>query len=181
MLTMPRSLLLPAIALAASASLAVPASAASAGCAGADQVPTAGSLATSRAATLCLINAERAERGLQPLKANGKLTKASGRHSRDMVRRRYFDHVDPGGRDMTDRLRAVGYGRCRAGENIAWGPGANATPRKMVRMWMESAPHRRNILDSRYRALGLGVAVGSPNKGADDRAATYTTVFAAKG
>jgi uncharacterized protein YkwD len=155
-----------------------------AGCAGADRVPTAATLGTARAATLCLLNAERKARGLRPLRENAKLTRASTGHSSDMVQRRYFDHTDPNGRGVMDRLRAVGYvgrhGRCLAGENIAWGPGSAGTPRAMVRMWMGSKYHRANILDGRYRAVGLGVAIGSPSEGAGDDAATYTTAFGAK-
>jgi uncharacterized protein YkwD len=178
---MPRFL---SILLACAIALAVAAPAAAAGCTGADHVPTAATLGAARSATLCLLNAERTARGLRPLRENARLTRASDGHSRDMVQRRFFDHADPDGRDVLDRLRAVGYvgrtGRCLAGENIAYGPGASGTPRAMVRMWMDSKYHRANILDRRYREIGLGVAMGSPTGGAGDDAATYTTVFGAK-
>jgi len=178
---MPRFL---SILLACVIALVVAAPAAAAGCAGADHVPTAATLASTRSATLCLLNAERTARGLRPLRENALLTRASEGHSRDMVQRRFFDHTDPDGRDVMDRVRAAGYvgrnGRCLAGENIAYGPGASGTPRSMVRMWMGSKYHRANILDRRYREIGLGVAIGSPTEGSGDDAASYTTVFGAK-
>jgi uncharacterized protein YkwD len=178
---MPRLVVILLLVLAA---LVFAAPSAAAQCAGADTVPTAQTLDTARAATLCLLNAERTARGLRPLRENALLTRASDGHSRDMVRRRYFDHTDPAGKDVLDRLRAVGYigrrARCFAGENIAYGPGEYATPRAIVRLWMGSRDHKANILEPRYREIGLGVAPGAPMDGAGDHAATYTTAFAAK-
>ena len=55
--------------------------------------------------------------------ADRDLGEAARRHAADMVRRGYFSHVSPGGRDMGDRLRRAGYGNgdsWRAGENLAW-------------------------------------------------------------
>ena len=42
--------------------------------------------------------------------------------------------------------------------------------------WMSSAGHRENILDSRFRDVGVGIAVGAPAKVAGP-AGTYTTEF----
>ena len=40
------------------------------------------------------------------------------------------------------------------GENIAWASQSIATPRKMVSLWMNSPPHRRNILRN-YTQIGI--------------------------
>src|SRR5206468_2193022 len=48
-------------------------------------------------AVLCLQNAERRRHGLSSLKVESALSKAAYRHTRDMVRRRYFGHVSPRG------------------------------------------------------------------------------------
>ena len=73
--------------------------------------------------------------------------------------------------DYTGGLSAYAYG-----ENIAWGPHKDGTPKKIVKAWMHSAGHRANILDPRYRDLGIGFRSGSPGKrGA--KAGLYTTDF----
>jgi uncharacterized protein YkwD len=47
------------------------------------------------------------------------------------------------------------------GETIGWGSGALAEPAEMVRMWMESPPHRRTLLDPRFRLVGVGTWAGT--------------------
>jgi uncharacterized protein YkwD len=48
------------------------------------------------------------------------------------------------------------------GENLAWGQRHLATPRAMVRAWMQSAEHRANLLDRHFADVGIGVAAGAP-------------------
>jgi uncharacterized protein YkwD len=45
--------------------------------------------------------------------------------------------------------------------------------------WMNSAPHRANILDPGFRDVGVGVARGYP-MGANAGSATYTVDFGAR-
>lgn len=131
-------------------------------------------------ASVCLINRARARRGLPRLRINPKLSRAARRHTRDMVRRNYFSHYSPRGGDIVARTRRTGYlsGHFSwiVGENIAWGSGSRATPRSVVHAWLRSPGHRRNILNPRYRELGIGVVAAAP---AHTRlpAATYTTTF----
>jgi uncharacterized protein YkwD len=131
-------------------------------------------------AAVCLINHERRARGLRRLRLNPRLSRAATAHSRDMVRRRYFDHVSRKGRDVVDRLHRTGYlgraGSWMVGENLAWGSERRGTPRQIVRAWMHSPGHRQNMLNARFREIGIGVSKGSPvDVGAP--AATYTTTF----
>ena len=98
-------------------------------------MPANDNAATLRSATLCLLNAERAKRGLAPLTANAQLGKAAQNHSRAMVRERFFDHISPGGSTLLSRVRrGTGYLRgarsYALGENIAWGSGDYATPQR---------------------------------------------------
>jgi uncharacterized protein YkwD len=133
-------------------------------------------------ATLCLINARRRAHGLAPLRSNRLLHRAARRHSREMVRNRYFDHTSPSGETFDDRIRQTGYlrdaGWWSVGENIAWGVGPNATPRAIVLQWMNSPPHRQAILNSSFRSVGVGVALGNPRSGR--QGATYTTDFGSR-
>ncbi len=131
-------------------------------------------------AAVCLINKRRTVRGLPRLRINNRLSKAAKWHTHDMVRRNYFGHVSRRGRDVVDRLYGSHYlgGRFswRVGENLAWGSGKLGTPRQIVRAWMKSPGHRRNMLDSNFREIGIGVIASAPTR-TDLPAATYTTTF----
>jgi uncharacterized protein YkwD len=127
---------------------------------------------------LCLLNRQRAVRGLPPLSADHRLAKAALGHSKDMVAHRYFNHDSRSGAPFTTRIAATGWTHARqryvVGENIGWGTRQLASPRAMVRGWMHSPEHRLNILEPRYRLIGIGVAFGTPVAG---NGATYSTDF----
>jgi uncharacterized protein YkwD len=133
-------------------------------------------------ATLCVLNAERVRHNLRPLRLNRKLSRAARRHSRAMARQRFFSHSSPNGASFVDRIRRTGYlsraRRWTVGENIAYGSGARSTARSIGSAWMNSAPHRANILSRSFRAIGIGIARGVPSGG---RGATYTTDFGRRG
>jgi uncharacterized protein YkwD len=151
-------------------------------CPNADLVPAPGNLAAVRAAVLCLHNKIRADHKLPLLRDDGDLRQAAAGHSSDMVGRRYFEHTTPGGRTMVDRIVGAGYVRANAawmlGENLEWGTGSLATPRGAVRSWLNSPPHRANLLKRGYREVGIGIALGVPT--GNDRGATYTVDFGTK-
>lgn len=162
------------------AALVLP-SAALAACPGATSAPGA---AEGFGATLCLINAQRSAHGLKAVASDSRLQAAAGAFARDMVDRKFFDHVSPGGQTMLDRLHKAGWnpkGAWSAGENIAWGSGDLGTPAKIVDAWMHSAGHRANILNGTFTQIGLGIAGGAPQAGVDGAAATYVTDFGAGG
>jgi uncharacterized protein YkwD len=167
------------IGLLAVASIAVGAAPAAAACRGANAHPASARISTVNRATLCLLNAERRKRGLAPLKENRQLDKASVGHSRDMVRRKYFEHGDFAG-----RIKASGYlsgaFSYDIGENIAWGGGPSSTPKSIVNSWMHSPGHKANILSRSFREIGIGIARGAPVRGEGGDAATYTTDFGVK-
>lgn len=147
------------VALAAS----VPAQAAQAACAGAGDIPAPGEVEQAAAATVCVLNEERASRGLGRLRPQGQLERAAERHVRDMVRRRYFSHTTLGGVTFDERLRSYTRGfRWGVGETLAWGRGSRSTPAATVQAWLDSPPHRRVVLGDRYRDVGVGVASGLP-------------------
>jgi uncharacterized protein YkwD len=132
-------------------------------CPGALDTPTDASDAADT--VTCLVNAERSKRGLRAVSRDGDLNQAARKHARDMVRRGYFSHVTPGGSTLGDRLRDAGYGRgqgWRAGEALGWGTGDMATPNALVDEWLDSPPHRHILLDSGFREVGVGIALGEP-------------------
>jgi uncharacterized protein YkwD len=163
------------IGLLAGAAVAIGTAPAAAACHGSAAHPASARISTVNKATLCLLNVERTKRGLAPLHENSKLDKASVGHSRDMVRRKYFEHGD-----FAARIKASGYLSGAVsygiGENIAWGGGSYSTPRSIVSMWMHSPGHKANILSRSFKDIGIGIARGAPENGQHD-AATYTTDF----
>ncbi len=140
--------------------------AASERCAGADAMPGQAAVDELRATTLCLMNAERTARGLGRLQSEPLLGRVAARYARQMVRGQFFEHTSPAGSTMLARIKATSYLRdvtsWSVGENLAWGTGMLATPRAMVRAWMQSAEHRANLLDRHFADVGIGVAAGAP-------------------
>jgi uncharacterized protein YkwD len=160
---------------AVAAALIAPSNALAAGCANADANPNDISISAAQRATLCLLNSERRKHGIRPFKEDRRLTRASQRYAVVMSNRNIFAHGD-----FVGRIKAARYLRgARAytvGENIAWGSWDYATPANIVDGWMHSPGHRANILNGRFREIGLGVARGAP-VGGQDRAGTYVTDF----
>jgi uncharacterized protein YkwD len=153
-----------------------------AGCAGRTEVPTPETVGVTRTATLCLINQERTKRGLGKLKPVDSLESVAHAYAQRMVRQRFFEHTSPDGGTFLSRIKRTTYlrgalRRWSVGENIAWGTGTLATPDGIVKAWMKSPGHRRNILNGSFHELGLGVALGAPQAGANGSAATYVNEF----
>jgi len=161
------------------AALTAPSAALAGDCQGADLRPAADNLPQIAQSTLCLLNAQRAAKGLSALSEQAQLTNASADYSALMVKEHFFEHVSPEGSELTDRLTGVGYlggpGSWIVGENIAWGESYLASPGEIVKAWMNSPPHRANILNGDYADIGLGIALGTPTS--SNPGATYTTDF----
>jgi uncharacterized protein YkwD len=164
------------VPFAAVAALAFAAPSAMAACADDDAAPgDPGAVA----ATLCLLNEQRADHGLSAFTQSATLDMAAERFAEDMVDRRFFDHVSPGGGTFMDRIKAAGWtatGSWSAGENIAWGSGSLGTPASIVDGWMHSAGHRANILNGSFTQIGIGIDGGAPQAGIQD-GGTYVTDF----
>ena len=152
-------------------------------CASAHVAPAVAPIGITRATVLCLLNNERAARGLAPLVSQATLESAATRYSQTMVQQRFFAHVSPSGQTLRQRL--AGYigsaDDFTVGENLAWGEGALATPASIVRGWMNSDGHRANILNAAFAEIGIGIVLGSPVGSLPIRSATYTTHFGSRG
>ena len=104
---------------------------------------------------LSLVNIERKKANLQPLTLNNQLGQAAQNHTNDMVSKSYFSHTSPSGGTMASRVNATGYRYSAIGENIAAG---NSTANATMIQWMNSPGHRANILNPKFRELGVGFA-----------------------
>ena len=153
---------------------------AEANCQDADIDPTPANLAHVSDVIFCLMNAMRENNGLPDLRQQDQLASASVEHSQDMVDHKYFAHDSQDGRDVVARLEQAAYipkdGEWVVGENLAWGSGALATPRALVNAWMNSPPHRENLLSGDFQEVGMGVVFGTPSQDADS-GITVTTDF----
>lgn len=85
-----------------------------------------------------LCNIERARRGLRVLVPDPQLLKNAQRKAEWMASTGRLEHGNPG-----------------CAENIAWN---QANSDAVMRSWMSSRGHRRNILNSRHTSIGVGVA-----------------------
>jgi uncharacterized protein YkwD len=113
---------------------------------------------------LAITNAEREAAGCGPLAVDERLRTAARGHSHDMAVNDYFSHTSLDGRSPSDRAREAGYSG-GVGENIAMG---YRTPEDVMRGWMNSDGHRRNLLRCSYSVIGVGLAY-------DDRGRPYWT------
>jgi uncharacterized protein YkwD len=147
-----------------------------------DRTAVPGSISVKRAerTVFCLLKKHRRKAGVPKLRRHTDLDRPSRKHSRFMIENRCFDHACPGEPELVERLRNyLSKGGRAWGENIAWGGGELGSPRSIVRSWMRSPGHARNILSTEYRHVGIGVVWGSPEIGRVP-AATYTTAFGAR-
>jgi uncharacterized protein YkwD len=111
--------------------------------------------ALAESAVVCIVNAERAARGLPPITREARLDAAAQAHSDDMAERGYFDHVSPEGSTPADRADAAGYPYQSLYENIAVG---QSTARQAMLGWMQSEGHCHAILAPEVADLGVGLA-----------------------
>lgn len=93
-----------------------------------------------------------------PLTMHPLLRCAARLHSKDMVVRNFFNHVNPDGEDPWDRIAKTGYGGYQtAGENIAGGSGTAAG---VMDQWMNSDGHCANIMNPAFNQIGVGYYPG---------------------
>lgn len=86
-----------------------------------------------------LVNAERRQHGLRPLRVTEKLMGVARGWSGVQARQRRMYHSGNG-----------------YGENVAYG---QRDPEDVMRAWMHSPGHRRNILNPNYSEIGVGVVL----------------------
>lgn len=121
---------------------------------------TSASAATQKKALACLINYARKRKGLQrPLTLNGKLAAAAGFKLADNVRCNEFSHTACG-KPFPSVFQRAGYANRKrgysVGENLAWGSGELRAPAEIMRSWLDSKAHRKNLFEPRWREMGVG-------------------------
>ena len=102
---------------------------------------------------LTAANRDRAAAGLQALKWDIALAAAAHQHALRMAHANTISHQFPGEAPMQDRARQAGARFSLIAENVAEGPSVPG----LHTQWMNSPPHRANLLDPQLNAVGISV------------------------
>lgn len=105
-------------------------------------------------------NAQRVAHGLPKLRVSRRLSRVAERHSRDLLRHDRLDHTSTDGTPFSRRIGRIGRFRIK-GEVLAFAPRGKTRARSVVRMFMRSPMHRAQILDPRFRVIGVGRVRGN--------------------
>jgi uncharacterized protein YkwD len=116
--------------------------------------PTAEVLPEAEAALLAMVNQARRIRRLSPLVMDPSLRQVARLHSRDMATKGFVGHGSSGGASFTHRLGTAVPGGTFVGENVTLARSVEQAHSAFV----ASSPHLRNILEPRFRRVGIGVA-----------------------
>jgi uncharacterized protein YkwD len=104
------------------------------------------------------LNAIRRLHGLVPLKLDASLNASAAQHSAEMGADGYFEHDSADGTIFWKRIQryfgATSYTYWSVGENLLWSA-PSVDPLQAARLWMASPEHRKNILDPRWRLIGI--------------------------
>jgi len=150
-------------------------------CADGNLVPGPDNVDRVAAATLCLINQQRALAGVPALHWVTPMTTAATAHSLEMVAQNYVSQDGPDGNGPEQRLTQTGYVRPNTAvdiaENVAAVTGTLSTPVATVAAWMHSPSSRAVILSARYTDTGIGVIAAAPAITGSGPGATYTEDF----
>jgi uncharacterized protein YkwD len=166
--------------LATLAMSAMPARAEAASCRGASNWV---SLKQARGALLCLVNRERARRGLRGMRSNRRLSGVARRHAVDLVRFRFVGHNSPARGGLMQRIKRSGWARGRGswtyGEIMGDGLNRGASPARIMRAWMRRPIHSKAILHPRFTSMGVGAVYGRPRGSRSKRGGrTFVMTFA---
>lgn len=104
------------------------------------------------------VNRVRLRRQLPTVRVVDGLTSVADQHSRDQLVNRFMSHSSSDGTPFHIRIRRVVRARA-VGETIIRYDG-RVTGRGIVRAWMRSPAHRRELTTASYRRIGVGRAVG---------------------
>lgn len=102
------------------------------------------------------VNNARQEAGSGKLSVDKRLVAVARLHSRDMAERKYFSHYSPEGEDVTDRITKAQINYQIVGENLAFAANIISAHQGL----MDSEGHKRNILETRFHRVGIGVVSG---------------------
>lgn len=107
-----------------------------------------------------LTNIERQKLGLGTVSENDALDKAASLKAQNMFEENYWAHFAPSGKTPWDFILGSGYKFTFAGENLAKN---FSSSEEVVKAWMASPTHRDNLLNDKYKDIGMAVVEGNLN------------------
>lgn len=104
------------------------------------------------------VNARRTQLGLAPVTADARLARAASDYAVLISETHWFSHTGPDASSFVDRITAAGFpSEGQMGEVLVLGtddwPAAG-----VVQAWIDSPPHREQLLNPDYRLAGLACA-----------------------
>ena len=87
-----------------------------------------------------------------PLTINDRLNQAAYRHSLDMYKNSFLDHVSSNGDTLLDRVEKTNYPWRAVGENIAHN---QRSIEHVLQDWLSSPGHCKNMMSSEFRHTGI--------------------------
>lgn len=113
--------------------------------------------------SLTLINDERTSNNRKALGLNDHLSDVAREHSEAMRDQGFFGHRNSAGQGLRGRLNSAGVQYTEASENLAQVNDGQQPAVIAHHFLMGSPDHRDNILSSRFREVGIGVAQDGDN------------------
>jgi uncharacterized protein YkwD len=129
-------------------------------------------------AVACLVNWARAHDRRGPLVQRPKLHRAAELKGQRVASCNQFSHT-PCGASVTSDVKAAGYRYATFGENLFAGTWGRYSARDVVNAWLQSPPHRANMLDPRFRDLGAAPVRASGLLGGGDMV-VWTATFGSR-
>jgi uncharacterized protein YkwD len=127
-------------------------------------------------AVACLVNWARVQDGRARLAPRAALEKAAALKGQRVASCGQFSHT-PCGANVTVDVDAAGYRYTTFGENLFAGAWGQVSARDAVAAWLESPPHRANLLNAGFRHVGAApVRANGLLDGTD--AVVWTAAFA---
>jgi uncharacterized protein YkwD len=108
-----------------------------------------------------LTNAARVNHGLSVLTWEETVRETARDHSKDMADNNYFSHTNLEGQSPFDRMTEDKIAFRMAGENLATGQLSSIFAHEGL---MNSLGHRKNILQTGFESLGVGVAFNTESR-----------------
>jgi uncharacterized protein YkwD len=112
-------------------------------------------------AMVAALNVDRTQRGLVPVRIDGRLMAIARARSADMVAKHYFSHTQPDGRNIFDIISASGIAWYGAGEILAMNnyPTLDTSLQRANLDWLNSPGHYAIVVSTSYNYVGVGLAV----------------------
>lgn len=142
-------------------------------------------ISTLESGVLADINSMRHAHGLAPLRLSVPLTAAARQHTTSMALKGYFSHDSADGSSFATRLRHYyslsHYRTWTVGENMLWSS-PDVDPARALELWMNSPPHRENLLSRAWREIGISAVhvPSAPGVYGGDEVTIITTDFGAR-